>query len=1145
MRKSDSDISQGDSAARSLRRGGVAYKNEIEMLLGVERNDSADDVISNEEGDNLQSSDINSIPPIHSIHTGKMSRVSALSDFDIAGSSNTYTSKPDPPEQRKLYKQSSSLTSVDEDESERDTLSSEEELRLGNNSRMSIISSLSLNIDRNTSSSMDCIKENDYKESVDEQYESRIKEKVSRSEMKRSINSTSTSSSNSSNDKFEDRLRAKMKGDNRPSSTYTSSRSKHSINSSSSTATSNDKFESRLRAKMKGDSKPSSASSSFSNDKFDGKVNAKMIKQNDGKEGLSTSPDASEGFESRLRAKLEDGNTTSSASTTSSNPNDRFEGRLREKMRTSDNSASIILQNSISNTTKADTSRDTPSDTLQSKNSSVSYDSGANGNFENRLRAKLKDGNKKQSSLPVESSTPSPSLSEDVETKQSEEEAIETYAYIPECSEERRFNDILKCMENNPSLSSSIVSQAIDKLNDSLVLSHDIINSNVDSAAEIARLNEHWVEILASNMSNHNTNEMIQLSALRTIWLIVSLDSKYALELTTYNDGLNALFISMKNHQQSKPIQLCGTGIIAHLSSIKQGASLLLSFDSDALIERLGGALSIGSHFSLEALFNLLMLSLESKSSRQFDSIIKTIAQCTEFQHQGNNKSMNAIETVLGIMTHCAEHVTLQIWGCRLLGAILSLNDCLLNPSNEKLLLAIISSILHHLEVIMTKYTPPLLLYESIICLLSAISCCSDNILAGREESISQLAVATMIAEPTSHTVALYGCHCLNNVLHRQDETSGVLLRAITNFDDNLLVEMALNTLARLTKGAFQYCISLLNNEVELIQTIVECMIKYQNEPSIQSPACDLLSALALDREVTLRICSTGGANRIITTLYSHRNEPSVVSKAFAALSNISGTVKASIMQESQAPRCILSTMEANETDLTIQTQAVNALWALGSMNSRLKEEIIQQNGLQLISKAMTSYIACQQLQEKGIIALWTLASTSSVASSPELVKCVTEPITDAISAHIMCQQVCQHSLGALSSITCPKTIDDDNRLIDLIIGCMWMHAEVASIQQGALGALSKASIEKSTNVVIQITSQDIDAITNAMRMHVTTKDVQENAVILLQSLTLCHDNVIVISQNPWLQPLILTAKLNFPQLRVNVDDLLLLLPAQ
>lgn len=263
-------------------------------------------------------------------------------------------------------------------------------------------------------------------------------------------------------------------------------------------------------------------------------------------------------------------------------------------------------------------------------------------------------------------------------------------------------------------------------------------------------------------------------------------------------------------------------------------------------------------------------------------------------------------------------------------------------------------------------------------------------------------------------------------------------------------------------------------------------------------------------------------------------------------MSNISGTVKASIMQESQAPRCILSTMGANETDLTIQTQAVNALWALGSMNSRLKEEIIQQNGIQLISKTMKEFIACQQLQEKGIIALWTLASSLPVTSPQELVKCVTESITDAISAHIMCQQLCQHGLGAIASLTRPNSTDeDDDRLIDLIIGCMWMHAEVASIQQGALGALSKASINKSTNIVKQITAQDIDAIINSMRMHVTNRDVQENAVILLRSLTFCHDNVIVMSQNPWLQSLIQTAKTNFPRLRVNVDDLLLLLPAQ
>ena len=63
MRKCDSDISQGESsAARSLRRGGVAYKNETEMIFGVDRNDSADDVFPDEEGGSLQPSDTNSLP---------------------------------------------------------------------------------------------------------------------------------------------------------------------------------------------------------------------------------------------------------------------------------------------------------------------------------------------------------------------------------------------------------------------------------------------------------------------------------------------------------------------------------------------------------------------------------------------------------------------------------------------------------------------------------------------------------------------------------------------------------------------------------------------------------------------------------------------------------------------------------------------------------------------------------------------------------------------------------------------------------------------------------------------------------------------------------------------------------------------------
>ena len=132
--------------------------------------------------------------------------------------------------------------------------------------------------------------------------------------------------------------------------------------------------------------------------------------------------------------------------------------------------------------------------------------------------------------------------------------------------------------------------------------------------------------------------------------------------------------------------------------------------------------------------------------------------------------------------------------------------------------------------------------------------------------------------------------------------------------------------------------------------------------------------------------------------------------------------------------------------------------------------------------------------------------------------------------------------MSILANFTSAKA-DDMSYVIDLIFSCMWMHSEIAAIQQGALGALCKVSINKATNQVVQITSEDIDVITNAMRTHLSVKDVQENAIVLLRSFSYNHVNVEIMGQNPHLVELIKNARSHF-QLRFHVDDLLRLLPS-
>ena len=176
------------------------------------------------------------------------------------------------------------------------------------------------------------------------------------------------------------------------------------------------------------------------------------------------------------------------------------------------------------------------------------------------------------------------------------------------------------------------------------------------------------------------------------------------------------------------------------------------------------------------------------------------------------------------------------------------------------------------------------------------------------------------------------------------------------------------------------------------------------------------------------------------------------------------------------------------------------------------------------------------------IIALWTL---SSEPLGPTETSCAIEAISDAIAAHSLSQETCTHGLGALSTLASSRSlVYEADSLIDLVFSCMSIHSDCASVQQGALAALSKISVDHASNQVLLLAQNDLDVIVNAMRTHISAKDVQENAVILLRGFTYSSTNINMMVQHPFLVGLLKAAVSNFRgSLRVNVDDLLRVLP--
>lgn len=109
----------------------------------------------------------------------------------------------------------------------------------------------------------------------------------------------------------------------------------------------------------------------------------------------------------------------------------------------------------------------------------------------------------------------------------------------------------------------------------------------------------------------------------------------------------------------------------------------------------------------------------------------------------------------------------------------------------------------------------------------------------------------------------------------------------------------------------------------------------------------------------------------------------------------------------------------------------------------------------------------------------------------------------------------------------------------------MWMHAEIPAICDIALAALCNVSVNVETNQVSEITSDDLEAIVNVMRVHQDVKSIQQKALILLKNLTFSRVNIIVMEQNPFLVPLLLSVKSKWRHtFESRVDYLLLILPS-
>jgi len=122
---------------------------------------------------------------------------------------------------------------------------------------------------------------------------------------------------------------------------------------------------------------------------------------------------------------------------------------------------------------------------------------------------------------------------------------------------------------------------------------------------------------------------------------------------------------------------------------------------------------------------------------------------------------------------------------------------------------------------------------------------------------------------------------------------------------------------------------TLLSNE-QLIPAVVGAMFKFPDRASLQGAAIDILSNIALDNFLRWDVCQRGGTSRIISALDNPKlkQDPTVVCKAFAALSNLISGASVEVLQNQDlpAPKIFVQAMAAHPQNLPIQVGGAYAL---------------------------------------------------------------------------------------------------------------------------------------------------------------------------------------------------------------------------
>ncbi|KAL7543729.1 hypothetical protein ACHAXR_013251 [Thalassiosira sp. AJA248-18] len=393
---------------------------------------------------------------------------------------------------------------------------------------------------------------------------------------------------------------------------------------------------------------------------------------------------------------------------------------------------------------------------------------------------------------------------------------------ISDCSCCSELMDVLK--RNS---SATVQLMTLPKLRECLLVAHlHSVSMDTPGRTNIAFPNSGWTKVLMMVNSKHSSNAIVQAELFHTLWSIVTLNPRYTSDLTS-NPDMKQIITTMETHIQDEPIQEYGCGLISCIVSSHKHALRLLKMCEGKCIHRLMAALYFDSsrgnvqENSLKALFRLSSASLSSDNPA--DLFANKMGRYVEDNTDVADKLVNAFDAVLNAMGRYQTNISVQVHGNRLLWNIFY-PDAIQDPDQVELL---IGKTLRHIGDVMTSPLNSQAFHETIICLLSKMSCFVRDS-RGQEALLSAVAV-TMKTYSNSGTVALHGCRCLAHVCAMSPTLS--LSRPVV--DDG-------------------------------IPAIISCMEAFQEHITVQSECCAALSAICIKSPLNKeRVCELGGIGRI------------------------------------------------------------------------------------------------------------------------------------------------------------------------------------------------------------------------------------------------------------------------------------------